>query len=284
MAENQNEDMDIKSKDSLPDDLFVDADKAFDENTTEYTESHIAPSDEKSTSIEGEAEKKPAEPVKEEIPDKENPESFKYWQSQNDIKDRKIEDLERQSAQDRETWVNTQREIATVKEQLTPKVEPLVEPVKPLTQFEEDVTTWANYYEQKDAYRDKRDEQRQGEFNTFKQETENEKNLRLQNELAAQQKAHTLGEFQKQKGYDLEKANRALNYFAKVGQDPEAYASKLAEFYDWIENTETKKPRVTQEGEVVPLAVQTSVTDNQKVEENDEFFGDMKKFNYTKYY
>jgi len=284
MVENQNESMDIPTKDSLPDDLFVDADKAFDENTTNYTESHIAPSDDKSTSMEGETQDKPQEVVKEEIPDKENPDSFKYWQGEADRRATELESFKNQYSQDKQTWENTQREIAGMKEQLIPKEEPLVAPVKPQTQFVDDVDTWANYYEQKDAYRDKGSEQRQNEFNTFKQETVDEKNLRIQGEQAAQQKAYTLGQFQKQDGYDLEKANRALTYFSKAQENPEGYTKDLAQFYDWKENAQNKERKGNQEDQVLPLGVQTSVTENRKLDENDEFFDAMKKFNTPKYY
>ena len=150
-----------------------------------------------------------------------------------------------------------------------------------MTQFVDDVETWAKYYEDKDAYRDKVSEQRQGEFNTFKQESADEKQLRLQSEQAAQNKAYTLGEFQK-RGMDLEKANRALKYYSEQRDTPDTYYDDLSAFFDWKEKQPSDlkerqiQQRVDRQGEVLPLGVQTSETETKKTPEDEAFFEELK--------
>ena len=261
---------------TLPDELFI------EENQQTPPPVQVVQSSEENTSIEKADEQESQQETKVEIPHKEDTTQFEYWQGEADRRARELEDFKTQYAQDKQTWENTQREIASVKEQLIPKADPLVAPVRPGTQFVDDVETWARYYEDKDAYRDKISEKRQGEFNTFKQESADEKQLRLDGEQAAQVKAYTLGEFQK-RGMDREKASRALSYFSQQRENPDAYYDDLTAYFDWKENQAPDnranqiQKRVERQGEVAPLGIQTSETETKKISDDDAFFGEMNK-------
>ncbi len=264
---------------TLPDDLYENP-NVLEENQQTPPPAQIVDSSPENTSIE-EADKKEEgvpEIVKEVVPHKEDPKQFEYWQGEADRRAKELEDFKTQYIQDKQTWEKKQGEIA---EQLAPKPEPLVVPVKPSTQFVDDVETWANYYEQKDAYRDKLVEQNTQGLDSIREETANEKQMRLQANEAAANKAYTLGEFQK-RGMDLEKANRALNYYGKQRENPDAYYDDLSAFFDWKENQAPDnranqiQQRVDRQGEVLPLGVQTSETETKKTPEEEAFFEELK--------
>lgn len=272
------ENQDANSIDEMSNEDNALNDDLFEENAQTPPSAQIADSSPENTTLEDEDV---PEIVKEVVPKKEDPTQFEYWQGEADRRATELDSFKNQYAQDKQSWETTQREIDSMKDQLIPKVEPLVVPVKPNTQFVDDVETWANYYEQKDAYRDKLVEANAQGLNSIREETANERQLRTQAEGAAQEKAYTLGEFRK-RGMDLEKANRALNYYGKQRENPKAYYDDLTAFFDWKENQAPDnranqiQQRVNRQGEVLPLGVQTSNTETKKTPEEEAFFEELK--------
>jgi len=260
---------------TLPDDLFEEV--SLEENQQPTPESHIADSSPENTTIE---ETQPPAGQEEDIPDKENPDSYKYWQGEADKRKAELESFKNQYAQDKQAWDNAQREIASVKEQLNPPVEPVLPP------------------ELRDSYDDPLDEVKDLKENLryvlketqgMRQESAQEKQVRKNQEEAARFKAYSLGELQKQPGYDLEKANRALEWYGKSRTSPEEYYKDIAMVYSIIEgqapnNREQEiQQRVNRQGETLPLGVKTSETETKKKSDDIEFFDDMNTENFGNY-
>lgn len=271
------DDQNVNQIDELSNEGNMLNDDLFEDNQQTAPPAHVVDSSKENTSIE-EADKKetPPEtlkdqiPIKEETPHKDDDTQFEYWQSQSDTKDGELKVLREQIAQ---------REIAP---QLTPEItEPLVAPVKPQTEFVDDVQTWANYYEKKDEYRDKLVEENTQGLKTIEQKAEDVEKTRLQGVEAANLKAYNLGELSKQPGYDLEKATRALTWFSRQRESPEEFFKEMAGYYNYIENqtpvnrANQIQQRVDRQNEISPLGVQTSQAETQKVADNEEFFDDV---------
>ena len=253
---------------TLSDDLF---EEVLEDNQQPAPESHIADSSPENTSLEDEDA---PEVVEEVVPHKEDPTQYEYWQSQSDTKDGTI------SAKD--------AEIIALREQLTQReTVPQSTPAEPVLPPK-----------LRDVYDDPLDEVKDLKANLryvlketqgIRQESAQEKQVREDQQKAANFKAYTLGQFQKQPGYDLEKANRALNYYAKAQANPEQYHSDLAKYFDFIEGQtpSTKEQeiqqRVNRQNQVQPLGVKTSETETQKTPENEEFFDEMNDQNFGNY-
>ena len=88
---------------------------------------------------------------------------------------------------------------------------------------------------------------------------------------------------------DLEKANRALNYYSKQRENPGSYYDDLSAFFEWKENQSPKlkeqqiQQRVNRQGETLPLGVQTSKVETNNVDDNDAFFNEMNNQNFGNY-
>jgi len=258
----------------LSDDLFEE-----EENQQPAPSRQIVDSSEENTSLE-EADKVDEgvpEVVKEVVPHKEDPTQFEYWQGEADKRSAELEAFKDQYAQDKQTWNG---EIASVKEQLNPVVEPVLPP------------------ELRDSYDDPLDEVKDLKENLryvlketkgIRQESADQKQTTEDQQKAANFKAYTLGQLQRQPGYDLEKANRALNYYSRAQANPEQYYNDLAKHFDFIEgqtpNTKEQEiqQRVNRQNGIAPLGVKTSEAETRTKDENSEFFDEMNNQNFGNY-
>jgi len=258
----------------LSDDLFEE-----EENQQPAPSRQIVDSSEENTSLEeaDKADEGVPEVVKEVVPHKEDPTQFEYWQGEADKRSAELEAFKDQYAQDKQTWNG---EIASVKEQLNPVVEPVLPP------------------ELRDSYDDPLDEVKDLKENLryvlketkgIRQESADQKQTTEDQQKAANFKAYTLGQLQRQPGYDLEKANRALNYYSKAQANPEQYYSDLAKHFDFIEgqtpNTKEQEiqQRVNRQNGIAPLGVKTSEAETRTKDENSEFFDEMNNQNFGNY-
>ena len=271
------ENQDINSIDEMSNEGNMLSDDLFEENEQPAPSRQIVDSSEENTSIE--AADKEGVSEEREIPHKEDPSQFEYWQGEADKRATELESFRNQYDQDKQSWANAQREIAEMKGQLNPVAEPKLPP------------------QLRDSYDDPLDEVRDLKENLrfviqetqgIKQETATERQLRTQALEAAQQKAYTLGEFQKQ-GFDLEKSNRALNYYSRQRENPEAYYKDLAAFYDWKESQSPERrtnqinQRVDRQGKVLPLGVEASASETKKVNDDEVFFDEFKNQDFGNY-
>jgi len=258
----------------LSDDLFEE-----EENQQPAPSRQIVDSSAENTSLEeaDKADEGVPEVVKEVVPHKEDPTQFEYWQGEADKRSAELEAFKDQYAQDKQTWNG---EIASVKEQLNPVVEPVLPP------------------ELRDSYDDPLDEVKDLKENLryvlketkgIRQESADQKQTTEDQQKAANFKAYTLGQLQRQPGYDLEKANRALNYYSKAQANPEQYYSDLAKHFDFIEgqtpNTKEQEiqQRVNRQNGIAPLGVKTSEAETRTKDENSEFFDEMNNQNFGNY-
>ena len=258
----------------LSDDLFEE-----EENQQPAPSRQIVDSSEENTSLEeaDKADEGVPEVVKEVVPHKEDPTQFEYWQGEADKRSAELEAFKDQYAQDKQTWNG---EIASVKEQLNPVVEPVLPP------------------ELRDSYDDPLDEVKDLKENLryvlketkgIRQESADQKQTTEDQQKAANFKAYTLGQLQRQPGYDLEKANRALNYYSKAQANPEQYYNDLAKHFDFIEgqtpNTKEQEiqQRVNRQNGIAPLGVKTSEAETRTKDENSEFFDEMNNQNFGNY-
>ena len=258
----------------LSDDLFEE-----EENQQPAPSRQIVDSSAENTSLEeaDKADEGVPEVVKEVVPHKEDPTQFEYWQGEADKRSAELEAFKDQYAQDKQTWNG---EIASVKELLNPVVEPVLPP------------------ELRDSYDDPLDEVKDLKANLryvlkdvqgIRQESAQEKQTREDQQKAANFKAYNLGQLQKQPGYDLEKANRALNYYSRAQANPEQYYNDLAKHFDFIEgqtpNTKEQEiqQRVNRQNGIAPLGVKTSEAETRTKDENSEFFDEMNNQNFGNY-
>jgi len=152
---------------------FSDMGKPSLPNEIEETPSesqHIAISYEDEESLKGQPQETPKESPKEETPEEK---SFKYWQSQYDKKERELQELRNQQQQYSKGYQDLQREIAQMREQLTPKPkeEVLVKPQRPNSDDPLDLIKWqSDMLEYQEKLYQKQNEQFQQSTKTWQQE------------------------------------------------------------------------------------------------------------------
>ena len=274
------ENQDVNSIDEMSNEGNMLSDDLFEEENQQPAPSRqIVNSSAENTSLEeaDKADEGVPEVVKEVVPHKEDPTQFEYWQGEADKRSAELEAFKDQYAQDKQTWNG---EIASVKEQLNPVVEPVLPP------------------ELRDSYDDPLDEVKDLKENLryvlketkgIRQESADQKQTTEDQQKAANFKAYTLGQLQRQPGYDLEKANRALNYYSRAQANPEQYYNDLAKHFDFIEgqtpNTKEQEiqQRVNRQNGIAPLGVKTSEAETRTKDENSEFFDEMNNQNFGNY-
>ena len=240
---------------------------------------HIAISYEDEESLKGQPQTEPdvAEPVQE-VEDK----SAKYWQSQYDKRERELQELRNQQQQGTQQFQNLQREIVTLREQLTPKPkeEVLVKPSRPNTDDPNVILQWqTDMIEYQDKVYQKQQEQIQRTNQAWEQETQR----RQQQEQYAQFKAFQLSQLQGT-GLSPEEANEAFVMYSKAQDNPTDYYKDLGDFYRFKKGQygtpkgDQMGNRINRQGQVPPLANAPSEAGVQKKNPSDEFFGDMKQF------
>lgn len=223
---------------------------------------------------EGETQKE--EPVKEVLP-KEDPNSFQFWQSQADKREKELQETRRRDAEQLQAM---QREIEKLREQSTPKPkdEPLVKPQRPNSDDPLDLIKWQS---EMFEYQEKLLQKQQEKFQSTEQVWQQEIQRRQQEEEYARQKAYHLSQLQRT-GLSPEEANEAFIMYSKAQEDPEQYYKDLGEYYRFKRGQfgspkgEQMGKRVARQGEVPSLVNVPSEAETQKKDPSDEFFGDMK--------
>lgn len=205
---------------------------------------------------------------------KSDPNSFQYWQSQADKRDKELR-------AEREQREQLQREIEAIKGQLNPKKEPevLVPPTPPRSDDPVEEIRYAREYAE---YVAKANEQKFGKYDAYFQQLEAEKQQRVQQEQLAQQRAWQVSQLA-QSGLSPEEANQALADFSRDAETPEQYFKDLAEFWKfrkgYKENPKTSKieQRANRQNGLPPLGTTPSEIESAS-DPNDQFFGDMQGF------
>ena len=85
---------------TLPDDLFI------ENNQQTPPSAQIVDSSEENTSIEKADEKESQQETKEEVPHKEDPSQFEYWQGEADKRTKELEDFKNKYTQDRKNKIS----------------------------------------------------------------------------------------------------------------------------------------------------------------------------------
>ena len=208
-----------------------------------------------------EAEAQPeTSPEPEEKPDS-------YWQSQHDL-------LRNQAEQDKNAL---RQEIDSLKTQLPPppKEEPLVAPIPPTTDDPNDMLVYLKDKSDFDSkVLDKRFETQEKYFQTL----EAERQQRVQADQANAQKTYVLGKLQTAGGLTPEESIKALEFSASASTDEDGYYKKLGDFFKHSQGQSTKPIPTSKKETSAPLAIETGEAQTQKVEEGDEFFGDMQGY------
>ena len=233
-------------------------------------------------SLKGEAPEGQPQKENQGTPEKENPDSMKYWQSQHDKKEAELQQLRSQYQQDTQRYTDLQREIQNLREGLNPKPkeEVLTEPQKPNTDYPNEILKWQSDYL---MYQNKLIQKQNQQFQQMSQGWEQEMNRRHQEEEYVRTKTFYVGEFIKQ-GMSPDEANEAFVMFSKAQQDPDNYMKNLTNFFRFQRgqgNTQKSVDmgnRVARQGEVPPLVNATSETETQKKDPAQAFWQDMKQF------
>jgi chromosome segregation ATPase len=229
-----------------------------------------------------EGETQENETPKNEPEPKENPDSFQYWQSVADKKEKELQELRNQYQQGTQQFQDLQREIGQLREQLNPKPkdEPLVAPQKPNSDDPMDLIKWqSDYLEYQNKLIQKTNEQLQQTSQGWQQEMQR----RQQEERFAQEKAYHLSQLQKQ-GLSVQEANEAFALLSKASQNPDEYYKDLTDYYR-VKKGQYNTPkgvnmgkRATRQGEAPSLANMPSETETQNNDPSEEFFGDIQNF------
>jgi hypothetical protein len=206
--------------------------------------------------------------------EKENPDSYKYWQSQADKRDRELRE-------EREKREKLEKEFETIKSQINPppKEEPLVPPIPPRSDDPIEEIRYAREYAE---YMNKVNEQRFSKYDAYFQQQEAERQQRLQKEQSEQQRAWMIGQLV-QAGASPEEAPQILSKYAQAQQDPLTYFKDLVEFDRYRNGKPNPKSsaieqRGVRQNAMPPLGVMPSEAETQKTNADDEFFGDMRQF------
>ena len=217
--------------------------------------------------------KKETEEVKpeKETSEKENPDSYKYWQSQADKRDRELRE-------ERERREKLEREFEQIKSQINPpkKEEPLKPPQPPQS---DDPLEAIEYTRKLAEYQNQLIEQRFKSIDGYFQQQEAERQARIQQEEMARQRAWQVSQLSQHGNLSPEEATQALAEFSKVADTPEQYFKDLAEFYKFRHGKTSKPVKSSGNRQTLPpLGTTASETENQKIDENEAFFGDMQGF------
>jgi hypothetical protein len=192
------------------------------------------------------------------------PEEERYWQHKYDTETKTLKEQNELLRQ----------EIDGIKTQLNPppKEEVLVEPPVPTT---DDPNDMLDYLKAKVVYDNK---VHQKEMNDMKGTVKMfQDNLAQQAEVeqANQLKAYNLGKLQTLGRLTPEESVDALNMFSNPNQTEEEYFNYIADYYKFRKGKSTKPMATEGPKTPAPLAVQSGEAQVTKVDEADQFFGDM---------
>ena len=196
-----------------------------------------------------------------------SPDQERYWQHKFDTEAKPL----------REQNELLKQEIETIKTQLNPpkEAEKLVEPIKPAT---DDPNDMLDYLNAKDAYNSKLLAQKFDSQEKYFQQIEQERQQRAQAEEANQLKSYQLGKLQTVGRLTPEEAVDAITMFSNPAQSEDEYYGYIADFYKHRRGI-SASPRTTNVKKTpAPLATQAGEAKGQKVEDGDQFFGDMNNY------
>lgn len=228
-------------------------------------------------SIEYEETPKEVEPEKEEpkeepkVDPKEDPTQNPYWQSKYD----------KEVLATKQEAEKLRQELEQLKGQVNPpkQEEPLVRPQKPNS---DDPLDMLKYSQELAEYQEKVMEQKFKSVDSYFQNIEAERQMRTQQEQAAQQKAWMVGQMTKA-GLSPEEAGMALADFTKDADNPDQYFKDLADFWRHRKGQKTDpraqnmEKRATRQQGLPPLGVATSENEPQNVNPDDAFFNSLKQ-------
>ena len=195
-----------------------------------------------------------------------SPDEERYWQHKFDTEAKPLKERNELLTQ----------EIEKIKAQLNPPVkeEVLVAPVPPDS---DDPLDMMNYLKAKDDYNTKAMAKQFETQNKYFQQLETERQTRVQEQQANAMKSYQLGKLQTVGGLTPEESMRALDEYSKASENEDDYFKKLADFHRFNTGQPTKS-KPTKPQQTPPLAIQSGETQQKKVDEADEFFGDMNNF------
>lgn len=196
-----------------------------------------------------------------------SPDQERYWQHKFDTEAKPL----------REQNELLKQEIETIKTQLNPppKEEVLVEPVAPTT---DDPNDLLDYLKAKVVYDNKVHQKEMGEMKGVVSQFQTAMATQAQTDEANQLKSYQLGKLQTVGRLTPEEAVDAITMFSNPAQSEDEYYGYIADFYKHRRGI-SASPRTTNVKKTpAPLATQAGEAKGQKVEDGDQFYGDMNNY------
>lgn len=173
-----------------------------------------------------------------------------------------------------------QQEFEAIKTQINPPVkeEVLVEPVKPKVPFLDDPQAWDDYRENKSLFDNKTHQKEMGEMRGVVKQFQDVLATQAETDKANQLKSYNLGKLQTVGKLTPEESVDAINMLSNPNQTEEEYFEYIADYYKFRKGKSTPSKSINTSKTPKPLAIQQGETQEVKVNDDDQFFGDMKQF------
>ena len=195
------------------------------------------------------------------------PEQESYWQHKYDTETRALKEQNNALTQ----------EFEKIKTQMNPpkEEEVLVEPPMPTT---DDPNDMLDYLKAKVIYDNKVHQKEMGEMKGTVKMFQDNLTQQAEAEQANQLKSYNLGKLQTVGKLTPEESVDALNMFSNPNQTEEEYFNYIADYYKFRKGKSTTLRPTNSTKTPAPLAVQSGEAQVTKVDEADQFFGDMNNY------